>query len=126
MALVGNASNNRLTGNAAGNNLQGGPGNDTLDGGLGNDTMAGGPDNDTYLLNAATDQVNETNAGSTGFDTVVLSLPGSGSYTLPAGVEYATVEGSAGSAVNLLREIRFRGRWHCSGTERIVFRRGGE
>jgi Ca2+-binding RTX toxin-like protein len=63
-------------------------GNDTLNGTAGADTLAGGAGNDTYTVNVAGDLVVEK-AGE-GTDLVKVALV-SGSYTLTANVERATV-----------------------------------
>jgi Ca2+-binding RTX toxin-like protein len=97
VGVVGNDSANLITGNAAANKLQGGGGDDTLDGGLGNDSLSGGAGDDRYVLNVATDIVNETVAGSGGLDTVVLQFAAAGTYVLPAGVENAEAAGGAAS-----------------------------
>ncbi|WP_144290161.1 calcium-binding protein [Ideonella sp. A 288] len=99
--LTGNALDNLLVGNAVGNSLVGNGGNDTLDGGAGTDTLLGGAGDDTYRLNVVADVVNESAAGSDGFDTVELNLALAGSYTLPSGVELARVTHAAALAVNL-------------------------
>ncbi|MEJ6020725.1 calcium-binding protein [Ramlibacter sp. PS4R-6] len=88
--ITGNDLNNVLTGNGAINTLTGGLGNDTLDGGLGNDILVGGAGDDTYVLNVASDVVNETLGGS-GSDTVKFMFAAAGTYTLTAGVENAFI-----------------------------------
>jgi Ca2+-binding RTX toxin-like protein len=100
IGLVGNALANRLTGNNAANQLVGGNGNDTLIGGLGNDTMRGGAGDDQYELNTTTDVVDETTAGSSGDDTVLLSLLANGTYVLTANVENAQAIAAPNVAVN--------------------------
>jgi Ca2+-binding RTX toxin-like protein len=72
-------------------------GNDTLNGSAGADTLAGGTGDDTYTVNAAGDVVVEK--ADEGTDLVKVALL-SGSYTLTANVERATVA-SAG-AVSLV------------------------
>ncbi|WP_088285346.1 calcium-binding protein [Ideonella sp. A 288] len=98
--LIGSDAANRLVGNAAANSLTGNGGNDTLDGGAGIDTLAGGAGNDQYVLSVPADVVNETAAGSDGADIVLLQFGALGSYTLPVGVENATVQSGA-LAVNV-------------------------
>ena len=62
---TGNALNNVITGNAGANMLSGAAGNDTLNGGVGADNMRGGAGNDVYVVDNASDIVNESLAGST-------------------------------------------------------------
>ncbi len=90
VGIVGNALDNLLTGNAGANNLQGAAGNDTLNGGLGNDILIGGTGDDLYIVNVATDQVNETLGGG-GTDTVNMAFTASGTYLMTAGVENALI-----------------------------------
>ncbi|MEZ0306370.1 MAG: beta strand repeat-containing protein, partial [Ramlibacter sp.] len=85
--VTGNTLDNAITGNAATNTLDGGAGNDTLDGGVGNDILIGGAGDDTYVVSALTDVVNETVGGSSGADTVNVSLAVAGVYVLTANVE---------------------------------------
>jgi Ca2+-binding RTX toxin-like protein len=77
--ITGNATANTLTGFGGFDDLFGGGGNDILDGGAdpddliggtGLDTMRGGAGSDTYEVDNAGDIVDESPAGSTGFDTV--------------------------------------------------------
>jgi Ca2+-binding RTX toxin-like protein len=86
---TGNALANTITGNAANNTLSGGDGDDTLIGGGGNDTLSGGQGNDTFVVDSASDVVNE-NAGQ-GTDTVQSSV----THTLGNNVENLTLTGSA-------------------------------
>jgi Ca2+-binding RTX toxin-like protein len=81
--LYGNAGSNVVNGwggndvmhGLGGNDLlQGFEGNDTLDGGAGADSMAGGSGNDTYVVNSAGDVVDESIAGSNGYDRVHSAL----------------------------------------------------
>jgi serralysin len=101
--LVGNDSPNVLAGRFGHDSLKGGGGidtlhgqngNDMLDGGAGADIMIGGTDNDIYIVDNASDQVDER-AGE-GSDTVRASV----SYVLPAGedVEFLTTTDEDGTA----------------------------
>jgi Ca2+-binding RTX toxin-like protein len=97
VGITGNSLDNLLTGNGAANSLTGGLGNDTLDGGLGNDTLVGGAGDDVYFINATTDVVNDSVAGSGGNDTVNLVFAGAATYTLGGGIENGVVaNGTAG------------------------------
>ena len=87
LALLGNASANRLTGGAGGDTLVGDLGADTLAGGGGVDSLVGGAGNDLYLVDSLSDQVAESAGGGT--DTVQLSVEtAGGSYTLGAELEH--------------------------------------
>jgi Ca2+-binding RTX toxin-like protein len=79
--------------------LSGDAGDNTLNGLAGADTMEGGAGNDTYVVDNWNDVVNEK-AGE-GVDLVQLGLTSSGTYTLGANVENATVTAAASIAVNL-------------------------
>ncbi|MBY5348802.1 M10 family metallopeptidase C-terminal domain-containing protein, partial [Rhizobium leguminosarum] len=80
------------TGNALANTITGGAGNDLLDGGTGNDTLAGSAGNDIYLVDSATDVINE--AVSAGTDEIRTALA---AYSIAAlvNVENLTYTGSA-------------------------------
>jgi Ca2+-binding RTX toxin-like protein len=71
-------------------------GNDTIKGSAGADTMTGSTGDDTYIVNAAGDVVIEN--ANEGNDQVNVALA-SGSYTLPANVENATVTSTAAVSV---------------------------
>ncbi|MBY5438665.1 M10 family metallopeptidase, partial [Rhizobium leguminosarum] len=80
------------TGNALANTITGGAGNDTLDGGAGNDTLAGGAGNDIYVVDSASDVINE--AVGAGTDEIRTALA---AYSIAAlvNVENLTYTGSA-------------------------------
>ena len=92
----GNSLSNVITGNNAANELNGNEGNDTLNGEAGNDIligwsgadiMNGGSGNDIYLVENASDVVNESL--TQGDDTVNSRL----TYTLPVNVENLLLTG---------------------------------
>jgi Ca2+-binding RTX toxin-like protein len=89
---TGNAADNAIIGNSGANALTSSDGNDTLDGGTGNDTLTGGLGNDTYVVNVATDVVDETGGGGT--DTVQSAV----TWTLGAAFENLTLTGA--TAIN--------------------------
>ena len=72
--------------------LVGNGGNDLLDGGTGADTLAGGVGSDTYVVNDEGDAVTE---GDTTADGGVDLVRSSITYTLGAGLENLTLQGSA-------------------------------
>jgi Ca2+-binding RTX toxin-like protein len=113
--LVGGAGNDELYGFGGDDTLLGDAGNDTLGGGTGGDSMAGAAGSDLYYVDDAGDIVNETMAGSSGIDTVDVTM-GEGlpltTYALPTGVENASIDilnGSGGSFTgnNLANHITF-------------------
>ncbi len=67
-----------LNGAAGKDTLTGGNGADFLDGGAGNDSLTGGTGNDTYVVDSASDVINETSTLATEIDTVQASV----NYTL--------------------------------------------
>ena len=105
--LTGNELDNVLTGNAAANILDGGDGadtlnggagadtliggdgNDTLNGGAGADTLIGGDGDDTYVVDNVGDVVTEQS--NEGTDLVQVRIATSGTYTLSANVENASL-----------------------------------
>jgi Ca2+-binding RTX toxin-like protein len=89
--LTGNQGNNILVGGTNNDSLYGGLGNDIMDGGADTDLMAGGDGDDTYVLDVATDVVQEANGLLGGNDLVKASV----SYTLTANVENLTLDGTA-------------------------------
>ena len=89
------------TGNGLNNTLTGTSGNDTLDGGAGNDTLVGGFGDDTYLVDSASDVVQEANGA--GNDKVIAST----NYTLLANIESlqltaAAVSGTGNDLANTI------------------------
>ncbi|WP_027691114.1 calcium-binding protein [Rhizobium leguminosarum] len=78
------------TGNSLANTITGGAGNDTLDGGTGADLLIGGAGNDIYVVDNASDVINE--AAGAGSDEIRTALS---SYTLGNNVETLTYTGSA-------------------------------
>jgi len=74
MAVLTGSANVNLTGNGLNNLLVGNAGNNYINGGAGNDTMQGGAGNDTYVVDSAGDIVDESVAGSNGFDRVQSAL----------------------------------------------------
>jgi Ca2+-binding RTX toxin-like protein len=116
--LYGNAGNNVISG-AGGNDIMrgmagndrlfGGAGNDTLNGGAGADQMYGGSGNDTYVVNSAGDIVDESIAGSNGFDRVnsAVSINMADGVHFMGGIEMGVLLGAAnlnvtGNALNNL------------------------
>ncbi len=57
--VSGGAGDDQLLGSAGNDQLSGDAGNDTLVGGLGSDTATGGPGDDTFVVDSASDVVNE-------------------------------------------------------------------
>ncbi|WP_054619186.1 Ig-like domain-containing protein [Neisseria sp. 83E34] len=110
--LIGSQHNDVLTGNSADNNIYGGAGNDTirggagndyLDGGEGEDTLIGGEGNDSYVIDNASDTIQE--AQNQGEDHVYSSI----TYTLGEHLENLTligsnsINGTGNAQANILR-----------------------
>lgn len=85
--LLGGAGNDALFGNLDDDSLDGGSGNDFLDGGVGRNTIAGGIGDDAYVVNTATDIIQEDVGG--GIDTANTSI----TLTLAANVENLNIAG---------------------------------
>lgn len=79
----GLGGNDTIDGLGGNDQLYGGQGNDTIIGGSGSDRMFGGAGDDTYYVDVADDVVDESAAGSSGWDDVYSSV----SYTIGAGIE---------------------------------------
>ncbi|MGO7675293.1 beta strand repeat-containing protein, partial [Rhizobium ruizarguesonis] len=90
--ITGGAGNDTLDGGTGNDTLIGGAGNDTLIGGAGSDTMSGGTGDDIYVVDSATDVINE--AVSAGTDEIRTALA---AYSIAAlvNVENLTYTGSA-------------------------------
>jgi trimeric autotransporter adhesin len=88
-ALSGGFGNDTLRGNAGADTLIGGAGNDSLDGGTGADVLRGGSGNDRYVVDNASDTIEEN--ALEGIDSVLSSI----SHSLAAGVENLTLSGAA-------------------------------
>jgi Ca2+-binding RTX toxin-like protein len=89
--LYGDAGNDQLFGGEDDDRLEGGTGNDTLDGGMGRDTMIGGPGNDVYYLGYDASDIIDDQGLTTDIDKVIMPYALT-SYTLPTGIENATIQ----------------------------------
>jgi Ca2+-binding RTX toxin-like protein len=98
-SIVGTPGNDLRDGLAGNDTLSGLAGNDTLIGGTGADLLIGGLGDDIYEIDIAGDVIVEQNAGGT--DQVNINFAASGSYTLVAELEHATVTAAAALAVNV-------------------------
>jgi len=78
--ITGNDADNTLDGKGGADRLDGGAGADTLIGGAGPDTLIGGAGHDHYVVNSATDNVDETTGATGDLDSVESSV----SYNLTA------------------------------------------
>ena len=95
---TGNGLANSITGNALANTLVGGDGNDTLIGNGGTDVLNGGLGDDIYHVNAnANGTLEDTIIDAGGHDFLYVNLVGTpaAAVTIPAGIEWMEVNGSA-------------------------------
>lgn len=95
---TGNGLANSITGNALANTLFGGDGNDTLIGNGGADVLNGGLGDDLYHVNANTNgTIEDTIIDAGGHDFLYVNLVGTptAAVTIPAGIEWMEVNGSA-------------------------------
>ncbi|MCW5662829.1 MAG: peptidoglycan DD-metalloendopeptidase family protein [Piscinibacter sp.] len=89
--ITGNASTNTLVGGSGNDTLNGAAGNDTINGGTGTDNLVGGTGSDTYVVDIATDVVNESSTLASEIDAVQSSV----SWVLGANLERLTLTGTA-------------------------------
>jgi trimeric autotransporter adhesin len=89
--LVGtaNSGNDALTGNSGTDTLKGGAGIDTLTAGTGIDTLIGGTGNTTFVINSASDVVQDTSASASN------TLRSSVTYVLPTDVNALVLTGTS-------------------------------
>ncbi len=88
-SLAGNSQANTLLGNSFDNRLEGGEGDDILNGRQGGDSLIGGAGDDTFVVDTATDRVEE--------------LDGEGSDLVRAESDFTLPDGSATAFVEALR-----------------------
>jgi Ca2+-binding RTX toxin-like protein len=89
--LVGtaNGGNDSITGNSGADTLIGGAGVDTLTAGTGIDTLIGGTGNTTFVINSASDVVQDTSASASN------TLRSSVTYVLPTNVNALVLTGTS-------------------------------
>jgi Ca2+-binding RTX toxin-like protein len=97
--VSGGPGDDTLYGGAGDDELWGGAGNDTFHGGAGFDALRGGAGNDLYRIDSGLDLVDETAAGSSGTDTILIATVDA--YKIPAGIEVTIYEGGAVFTVGL-------------------------
>ncbi|GLK67631.1 beta strand repeat-containing protein [Hansschlegelia plantiphila] len=96
-SLAGDGGVNALFGSVGADTLKGAGGADRLDGGTGVDSMQGGADNDVYVVDSASDVVDELAFLGSGIDTVetAITLDMSNAATFKGDVENLTLTGAA-------------------------------
>jgi len=119
--ITGNDGDNYLRGHGGIDRLNGRAGDDRLDGGAGADVMAGGLGDDTYLVDRATDTIDETSGR--GNDRVLTSV----SYALDAGVSIETLRtiSDAGTTALDLTGNEFDNRIVGNAGSNVLDGRGG-
>jgi Ca2+-binding RTX toxin-like protein len=97
MGVLTGSANLNITGNGLNNLLYGNSGNNVVNGAGGNDNMRGMAGNDTYFVNSAGDVVDESIAGSNGFDRVnsSVSINMSDGVHFRGAIEMGVLTGSA-------------------------------
>jgi Ca2+-binding RTX toxin-like protein len=121
--LDGAGGSDALWGEAGADVLYGGAGHDWLIGGSGSDTVAGGGGDDNYIVEDASDLIDET-AGQ-GTDTVYASV----SYTLAASaaVEFlSTTDAYAATSLNLAGNSYANSIYGNAGANRLDGRAGAD
>jgi len=88
LVATANGANDSLTGNSGTDTLTGGAGVDTLTAGVGVDTLIGGTGNTTFIINSASDAVQDTSSGA------INTLRSSVTYVLPTNVNALILTGA--------------------------------
>jgi len=97
--IAGAQGNDTLYGGSGNDELWGGDGNDSFYGGANFDVLRGGAGNDLYRIDSSIDVVDETSAGSSGTDTILIATIDA--FQTPIGIEAAIYEGGAIFTVGL-------------------------
>ncbi|RJF88039.1 calcium-binding protein [Oleomonas cavernae] len=114
--IQGGGGANVLQGLTGDDHLVGGSGNDTLDGGTGIDWMTGGAGNDSYVVDNASDVVDEGSfaggpVSGSGNDTVQTTLQ---AYSLSA--VYGSASGTPGTSTNDIENLVLLGTRNSTAT----------